>query len=33
VVAGPAVAVGLFAGLVIWLGAELAASRVVQEHP
>ena len=33
VVAGPAVAVGLFAGLVIWLGAELAASRVMQEHP
>jgi hypothetical protein len=33
VVDGPAVAVGLFAGLVIWLGAELAASRAVQEHP
>jgi hypothetical protein len=33
VVAGPAVAAGLFTGLVIWLGAELAASRVVQEHP
>jgi hypothetical protein len=33
VVAGPAVAVGLFAGLVIWLGTELAASWVVQEHP
>ncbi len=33
VVNGPAVAVGLFSGLVIWLGGELAASRVVQEHP
>jgi hypothetical protein len=33
VVDGPAVATGLFSGLVIWLGAELAASRVVQEHP
>lgn len=33
VVDGPAVAVGLFTGLVIWLGGELAASRVVQEHP
>lgn len=33
VVDGPAVAVGLFSGLAIWLGAELAASRVVQEHP
>jgi hypothetical protein len=33
VVDGPAVAVGLFSGLVIWLGGELAASRVVQEHP
>jgi len=32
VVDGLAVAVGLFAGLVIWLGGELAASRVVQEH-
>ena len=32
VVDGPAVAAGLFTGLVIWLGAELAASRVVQEH-
>ncbi|MEO7263002.1 MAG: hypothetical protein ABI047_17375 [Jatrophihabitantaceae bacterium] len=33
VVDGLAVAVGLFAGLVIWLGGELAASWVVQEHP
>jgi hypothetical protein len=33
VVDGPAVAVGLFSGLAIWLGGELAASRVVQEHP
>ena len=33
VVDGPAVAVGLFAGLAIWLGVELAGSRVVQEHP
>jgi hypothetical protein len=33
VVDGLAVAVGLFGGLVIWLGGELAASRVVQEHP
>lgn len=33
VVDGLAVAVGLFSGLVIWLGGELAASRVVQEHP
>lgn len=33
VVDGLAVAVGLFVGLVIWLGGELAASRVVQEHP
>jgi len=32
VVDGPAVATGLFAGLAIWLGAELAASRVVQGH-
>jgi hypothetical protein len=32
VVDGLAVAVGLFVGLVIWLGGELAASRVVQEH-
>ena len=32
VVDGPAVAAGLFTGLAIWLGAELAASRVVQEH-
>ncbi len=33
VVHGPAVAVGLFAGLVIWLGTEVAASWVVREHP
>jgi len=33
VVDGLAVAVGLFSGLAIWLGGELAASRVVQEHP
>ena len=32
VVDGPAIATGLFSGLVIWLGGELAASRVVQEH-
>ena len=31
VVDGPAIAVGLFTGLVIWLGTELAASRAVQE--
>ena len=28
-----AIATGLFSGLVIWLGGELAAARVVQEHP
>ena len=33
VVDGPAIATGLFSGLVIWLGGELAAARVVQEHP
>jgi hypothetical protein len=33
VVDGPAIAAGLFAGLVIWLGGELAAARVVREHP
>lgn len=33
VVDGLAAAVGLFAGLVIWLGGELAASWVVPEHP
>jgi hypothetical protein len=33
VVDGPAIAVGLFTGLAIWLGGELAASWVVQEHP
>jgi hypothetical protein len=33
VVHGPAVAVGLFAGLAIWLGTELAASWAVREHP
>ena len=33
VVDGPAVAAGLFAGLVIWVGVELVAARVVQEHP
>lgn|GEM_PF-3061035 len=32
VVDGLAVAVGLFAGLAIWLGGELLASWVVQEH-
>ena len=32
VVDGPAIATGLFSGLVIWLGGELAASRAVQEH-
>ncbi len=32
VVDGLAVAVGLFAGLAIWLGGELVASRLVQEH-
>jgi uncharacterized RDD family membrane protein YckC len=31
VVDGPAIAAGLFTGLVIWLGSELAASRAVQE--
>lgn len=31
VVDGPAIAVGLFTGLVIWLSTELAASRAVQE--
>ncbi len=33
VVDGLGVAVGLFVGLAIWLGGELAASWVVQEHP
>ncbi|HEX8304233.1 MAG TPA: hypothetical protein VF612_05105 [Jatrophihabitans sp.] len=33
VVDGPAIATGLFSGLVIWLGGELAAARAVQEHP
>ncbi len=33
VVDGPAIAVGLFVGVATWLGGELAASRVVQEHP
>ncbi len=33
VVDGLAVAVGLFSGLAIWLGGELLASWVVQEHP
>jgi hypothetical protein len=33
VVDGPAIAAGLLTGLVIWLGSELAASWVVQEHP
>ncbi|HEX8094560.1 hypothetical protein [Jatrophihabitans sp.] len=33
VVDGPAIAVGLFTGLVIWVGAELAAARVVRDHP
>jgi hypothetical protein len=33
VVDGLAVAVGLFVGLAIWLGGELVASWVVQEHP
>lgn len=33
VVDGLAVAVGLFVGLAIWLGGELLASWVVQEHP
>lgn len=32
VVDGPAIAVGLFTGLAIWLGTELAASRAVQER-
>jgi hypothetical protein len=32
VVDGPAIATGLFSGLVIWLGGELAAARAVQEH-
>ncbi|HEX8080113.1 MAG TPA: hypothetical protein VF557_07885 [Jatrophihabitans sp.] len=32
VVDGPAIAVGLFTGLVIWLGTELAASRAVRER-
>jgi hypothetical protein len=32
VVDGLAVAVGLFCGLAIWLGGELAASWVVREH-
>ena len=32
VVDGVAVAVGLFVGLAIWLGGELAASRVVREQ-
>ncbi|MEO6503104.1 MAG: hypothetical protein ABIQ09_14505 [Jatrophihabitantaceae bacterium] len=32
VVDGPAIAAGLFTGLVIWLGGELAAARAVQEH-
>jgi hypothetical protein len=33
VVDGLAVAVGLFTGLAIWLGGELAASWVVREQP
>jgi len=33
VVDGLAVGVGLFTGLAIWLGGELLASWVVQEHP
>lgn len=33
VVDGPAIAVGLFTGLAIWLGTELAASRAVRERP
>ncbi|HEY0167197.1 MAG TPA: hypothetical protein VGB75_09155 [Jatrophihabitans sp.] len=33
VVDGQAIAVGLFAGLAIWLGGELAATWVVREHP
>ncbi|HST46833.1 hypothetical protein [Jatrophihabitans sp.] len=33
VVDGLAVAVGLFSGLVIWLGGELLASWVVREQP
>jgi hypothetical protein len=33
VVDGLAVAIGLFVGLAIWLGGELAASWVVQGHP
>lgn len=33
VVDGPAIAAGLFTGLVIWLGSELAASRAVQGAP